>query len=247
MSKVSQIGLTIVNLQIKISLILKYRVTNNLFIHTMIFFLDTANLKQIQKFKEKGIISGVTTNPSLIAKEGIKSIEIQNHVVNICNIIDGPVSVEVYSTQYDNILEEARRYIAWNRKVVVKIPCIEEGLKACKTLSKEGIKTNITLIFTPLQALLAAKAGATYVSPFIGRLEDAGQDGILLISEIKKIFENYKLDTKILSASFRNVKQIKEVALIGSDIATVSPELMGKVIYNIFTQKGLEEFLKAIK
>jgi transaldolase len=183
----------------------------------------------------------------LIAKEGVNISGIKAHIGEISKLINGPISVEVYATEYNQILKEAREYANWDKNIVIKIPCIQEGLRACKTLTLEGINTNITLIFTPLQALLAAKAGATYVSPFIGRIEDAGQDGISLISEIKTIFDNYNIKTLILSASFRSVKQIKEVALIGSDVATVSPELMSKILENIFTDKGLEDFLNAAK
>jgi transaldolase len=213
----------------------------------MLFFLDTANLDAIKTFSQQGVISGVTTNPSLMAKEGVKKADTREHAISISQIIDGPISVEVNSTTFSEMILEAREIASWHTNIVVKLPCTQEGILVCKTLASEGIKTNITLIFTPLQALIAAKAGATYVSPFIGRLEDAGQDGVGLVNDIRTIFDNYDISTLILSASFRSIKQITEVALIGSDAATVSPEIMNSALKNIFTQKGLEDFQRASK
>jgi transaldolase len=211
----------------------------------MKIFLDSANLEQIARFSDLGWIDGVTTNPSLLAKEGIKATDNKSHIAKICEIVSGPVSIEVNSLEYSEMLAEALEYAKIAPNIYVKLPCTEDGLRVCLELKTRGIHTNVTLVFTATQALMAAKSGATLVSPFIGRLEDAGQDGLLLVEEIVQIFTNYNFDTLVLSASFRSVKQIKEVALIGSDIATISPELMSKIISSPFTDKGLEDFQRA--
>jgi transaldolase len=213
----------------------------------MEFFLDTANIEDIQKFTNLGIISGVTTNPSLLAKEGIKKINLKSHIQKIVALVNGPISVEVYAIDFENMVKEAVEYRECGENIVIKLPCTEDGIRACKKLNSDGYRVNVTLVFSALQALLAAKAGAEFVSPFIGRLEDAGQDGIRLIEDIRTIFDNYEISTKILSASFRNLDEVKQVALIGSDVATVSPAILSKIIDNIFTKQGLQDFINSSK
>ncbi len=210
----------------------------------MQLYIDSANLEQIQKYTDWGFIDGVTTNPSLAAKEGVKPEELSTHLKKITDIVKGLVSIEVYSTTYDEMIAEAMKYSEIASNIVIKLPCTQDGLRACKTLSEKNIKTNVTLVFSPLQAMMAAKMGATLVSPFVGRVEDALFDGLDLIAQIRVIFDNYEFETKILSASFRSTKQISEVAQIGSDIATVSPDLLEKLIKHPLTDIGLEKFLK---
>lgn len=213
----------------------------------MQLYLDTADIKKIQKFSQFGFIDGVTTNPALAAKSGVQPEELSNHIKKITELVKGLVSIEVYATNYDEMLVEAHKYSTIAPNIVIKLPTTEDGLRACKTLSEEKIKTNMTLVFSPTQALMAAKMGATLVSPFVGRIEDALFDGLELIAAIREIFDNYAFETQILSASFRSVKQISEVAQIGSDIATISPVLMEKLYKHPFTDKGLADFLAAAK
>jgi len=203
-------------------------------------FLDTANIEAIKKYNDMGILDGVTTNPTLLAKEKGDPIEIMREIVRIVN---GPVSLEVVSTDTEGMVEEARRLVKFGSNVVVKIPMIADGLKAIRMLSMEGIKTNCTLIFSANQAILAAKAGATYVSPFIGRLDDAGHEGMQIIRDIVQIFRNYKFDTKVLVASVRHPLHVVEAAKIGADIVTMPPDVLEKMLKHPLTDKGLSTFL----
>ena len=209
----------------------------------MKFFIDTANVEEIKKANDMGIICGVTTNPSLIAKEGRDFKEV---IKEITTIVDGPISGEVKAstTQAEDIIKEAREIASINPNIVVKIPITAEGLKAVSVLSKEGIKTNVTLIFNSTQALFAAKAGATYVSPFLGRLDDIAQPGISLIEEISQIFKNYDIDTEIICASIRSPLHIAECALAGGDIATVPYKVIEQCLKHPLTDIGIEKFKK---
>ena len=182
----------------------------------MKFFIDTANIEEIKEANAMGMVDGVTTNPSLIAKEGGDFKEI---ITEICSIVDGPISAEVISLETDGMVKEARELAKIHQNIVVKIPMTTDGLKAVRTLTAEGIKTNVTLVFSPLQALMAAKAGATYVSPFVGRLDDLSQEGMLLIEQLVEIFANYAYETEIIVASVRNPLHVLETALLGADIA----------------------------
>lgn len=206
----------------------------------MRFFLDTANIKEIKDIYSLGIISGVTTNPSLIAKEEGKLEDIINE---ISSIVDGPVNAEVVSNDYENMIVEAEKLARINSNVVVKIPMTREGLKAVKYLSKKGIKTNVTLIFSMTQALLAARAGATFVSPFIGRLDDIGFNGIDLIKEICEVFNIHDIDTKVIAASIRNPIHIKEAAKAGAHIATVPAKVIDQLIKHPLTDQGIDKFM----
>jgi len=208
----------------------------------MKFFIDTANLEEIGQAAEMGLIDGVTTNPSLIAKEGVKDFDA--HLKKICQLVDGDISAEVLATDYDGMMKEARHLAGIHKNIVVKLPVIEEGLKAARSCSKEGIKTNLTLVFNPIQALLAAKAGATYVSPFIGRLDDIAQDGMDIIEQIRIIFDNYGFETMILTASIRNPVHVLRAALIGSDVATIPYKVLLQLIKHPLTDIGLDRFLK---
>lgn len=209
----------------------------------MKFFVDTANVDEIRKANDMGIICGVTTNPSLIAKEGRDFKEV---IKEITTIVDGPISGEVKATttEAEDIIKEAREIASINPNIVVKIPITAEGLKAVKTLSKEGIKTNVTLIFNSTQALFAAKAGATYVSPFLGRLDDIATPGINLIEEISEIFRNYDIKTEIICASIRSPLHIAECALAGADIATVPYKVIEQCLKHPLTDIGIEKFRK---
>lgn len=209
----------------------------------MKFFVDTANVDEIRKANDMGIICGVTTNPSLIAKEGRDFKEV---IREIATIVDGPISGEVKATttEAEDIIKEAREIASINPNIVVKIPITAEGLKAVKTLSKEGIKTNVTLIFNSTQALFAAKAGATYVSPFLGRLDDIATPGINLIEEISNIFDNYDIDTEIICASIRSPLHIAQCALAGADIATVPYKVIEQCLKHPLTDIGIEKFRK---
>ena len=207
----------------------------------MKLFIDTANINEIREANSLGIVDGVTTNPSLIAKEGKDFISV---VKEICSIVDGPISAEVISLKADEIVKEARVLAKIHKNIVVKIPLIAEGLKATKILSKEGIKTNLTLCFSPTQALLAAKAGATYVSPFIGRLDDISTVGMELIRDIKTIFKNYGFKTEIIVASVRNPIHVLDAAKIGADIATVPYATLMALIKHPLTDIGIQRFLK---
>lgn len=210
----------------------------------MKFFLDTANLEQIIEAEELGVLDGVTTNPSLMAKEGIRGeLACNKHYVDICNIVDGDVSAEVIATDYEGMIKEGESLAALHEQIVVKIPVTLDGIKAIKYLSSKQIKTNCTLIFSAGQALLAAKAGAAYVSPFVGRLDDISSDGLLLIEEIREIFDNYAYDTEILAASIRHTMHIIECARIGADIATCPLSAIKGLLKHPLTDNGLAKFL----
>jgi transaldolase len=210
----------------------------------MKFFIDTAHLPEIAEAHDMGILDGVTTNPSLMAKEGIKGKEnILQHYVNICNIVDGPVSAEVISTDYEGMVREGDELAALHKNIVVKIPMVTDGLKAIKYFSNKGIRTNCTLIFSPGQALVAAKAGATYVSPFVGRLDDISTDGLQLIEQIRLIFDNYAFDTEILAASVRHPMHIINCASIGADVMTGPLSVIKALVKHPLTDIGLEQFL----
>lgn len=208
----------------------------------MKIFLDTANLESIKKFNDMGLLDGITTNPSLMSKEGGNP---KDAMEEITKIIKGDVSLEVVSTDYSGMIEEGKRLREYGNNVVVKVPMTPDGLKACKTLSSQGIPVNVTLIFSANQALLAAKSGAKYVSPFIGRLDDVGQDGMKLISDIKKIFKNYEdsIDTQILVASVRHPVHVVDAAKIGADVVTLPPAVLDKMLLHPLTKIGLENFL----
>lgn len=207
----------------------------------MKFFIDTANLDEIRKANNMGIICGVTTNPSLIAKEGR---DFHKTIQEIAEIVDGPISAEVIALESDKMVEEALVLSKIHKNVVIKIPMTGEGLKAVKILSSMGIKTNVTLIFSAAQALLAAKAGATYVSPFLGRLDDIGLDGSILIKEIVDIFNNYvDIDTQIIAASIRNPIHVTKVAALGCHIATVPYKILSQMLNHPLTDKGIQQFL----
>ena len=206
----------------------------------MKFFIDTANIKEIKEAAALGILDGVTTNPSLVAKEGK---DFRKLLDEILAIVDGPVSAEVISMDYDGILKEAREYSKIHHNIVVKVPLIKEGLKAVKTLSDEKIKTNVTLCFSPSQALLAAKAGATYISPFVGRLDDISHDGMELISQIVQIYKNYSYQTQVLVASIRHPLHLVEAALMGADVCTMPFSVIDKLFNHPLTDVGLEKFL----
>lgn len=207
----------------------------------MKIFADTANVEDIKKVNELGIIDGVTTNPILVAREGKdwESVEKQ-----ICAIVDGPVSAEVTADRAPEMVDQARALSKWADNIVVKIPMTAEGLKAVKVLSKEGIKTNVTLVFSAMQGMLAAKAGATYVSPFLGRLDDIGASGIELVEKLRQIFDNYGYQTEIIAASIRNYQHVEQVALAGCDIATVPAKILVKLWEHPLTDKGLAAFEK---
>ncbi|GAB6136914.1 fructose-6-phosphate aldolase [Halanaerobaculum tunisiense] len=207
----------------------------------MKFFLDTANLDQINEINNLGVIDGVTTNPSLVAKEG--DVDFHTRIKEICELVDGPVSAEVISTDAEGMIEEARELAGLASNVAVKIPMTEEGLKAVNTLEQEGIKTNVTLVFSANQALLAAKAGASFISPFVGRLDDRAHDGMKLIEEINQILTNYDLDSEIITASIRSPRHVKEAALVGADIATIPASIIKKMSQHPLTDIGIERFL----
>jgi len=206
----------------------------------MKFFIDTANIDQIKDANDMGMVDGVTTNPSLIAKE---KGEFKQIIADICKIVKGPVSAEVISLEYEGMIKEARELAKIADNITVKIPMTVEGLKAVKTLSGEGIKTNVTLVFSALQALMAAKAGATFVSPFVGRLDDLAEVGMDLVEEIAQIYANYDFDTEIIVASVRNPLHVLESALIGADIATIPYAVLKKLASHHMTDKGIEAFL----
>jgi len=206
----------------------------------MKFFIDTANIEQIKDANDMGMVDGVTTNPSLIARE---EGEFKDIIANICKIVKGPVSAEVISLEYDGMVTEARELAQIADNITVKIPMTIEGIKAVKTLSSEGIKTNVTLVFSALQALMAAKAGATYVSPFVGRIDDLAQEGMDLIEEIVQIFENYDFATQIIVASVRNPLHVLNSALIGADIATIPHGVLKKLASHHMTDKGIDAFM----
>jgi len=207
----------------------------------MKIFLDTANVNEIKQFSEIGLIDGVTTNPALVAKEGKNFKDVINE---ICDIIDGPISAEVVSTSAKKMVDEARQINSLHKNIVVKLPSIPEGFKALNIIAKEGIKTNFTVIYTTNQALLAAKLGATYVSPFVGRLDVNSTSGTNLISEIVKVYKNFSFNTKILAASMRNSIYVKEAALAGAHVATIPPDILRQMMHSELSDIALEGFLK---
>ncbi|MGZ4817793.1 MAG: fructose-6-phosphate aldolase [Terriglobales bacterium] len=207
----------------------------------MKFFIDTANLKEIREANEMGILDGVTTNPSLIAKEGKP---FKDTILEICGIVNGPVSVEVVAIEAKGMLREAQDFAGWHKNVVVKLPTTREGLKACKTLSEKGIRTNLTLCFSPNQALMVAKAGATYVSPFVGRLDDISHVGMDLVRQIIQIYNNYGYKTQVLAASLRHPLHVVEAAMAGAHVATIPFKVLDQMIKHPLTDKGLDAFLK---
>jgi transaldolase len=206
----------------------------------MKFFIDTANIEEIKEAAQLGILDGVTTNPSLVAREGMDFLELLNEIVQL---VDGPISAEVVSTDYDGIMKEAHDLAKINDNIVVKVPLIKEGLKAVKSLSSQGIKTNVTLCFSPSQALLAAKAGATYISPFVGRLDDVSNSGMDIVGQIVQIYENYGYQTEVLVASIRHPMHLVEAALMGADVATMPFAVINKLFNHPLTDIGLEKFL----
>ena len=206
----------------------------------MKFFIDTANIDEIKEAAKMGMVDGVTTNPSLISKEDRDFEEV---IKEICEIVDGPISAEVISTDTEGMLKEARHLAGIHDNIVVKIPMTVDGLKATRTLTGEGIKTNVTLVFSPLQALMAAKAGATYVSPFVGRLDDLSHEGLLIVEQIVEIYSNYGYDTQIIVASVRNPLHVLDSAMMGADIATIPFNVLGKLAAHPLTDKGLKSFL----
>lgn len=214
----------------------------------MKFFIDTANLDQIKEAQALGVLDGVTTNPSLMAKEGITGHDnIMKHYVDICEIVDGDVSAEVVATDFDGIVKEGEALAELHDQIVVKVPMIKEGVKALKYFSDKGIKTNCTLVFSPGQAILAAKAGATYVSPFIGRLDDISTDGLNLIAEIRHIYDNYQFETQILAASIRHTMHVIDCAKIGADVMTGPLSAIEGLLKHPLTDIGLEKFLADYK
>ena len=202
--------------------------------------MDTANVDEIKQYVDWGVVYGVTTNPSLIAKSGRTQAEV---IPEIAALVSGPVSAEVISTECAGMIEEARKLAKIAENVVIKIPCIPEGLKAVKILSAEGIKTNVTLVFSMSQALLAARAGATFVSPFIGRLDDIGQDGVQLVDNIVKSFKLYGIETEVIAASIRNIEHVEKVMLTGCQIATIPTKVLAQMINHQLTDKGLAQFM----
>lgn len=207
----------------------------------MKIFMDTANVEEIKQFVDMGIVYGVTTNPSLVAKSGRTQADV---IPEICRLVPGPVSAEVISQECEGMVQEARDLVRIADNVVVKIPCIAEGLKAVKILAAEGIRTNVTLVFSLGQALLAARAGASYVSPFIGRLDDIGEDGVQLVWDMVKVFHNYNFKTEIIAASVRNAEHVNQVMLAGADIATIPTKVLAELIQHELTDKGLAKFME---
>ncbi|MBF0102382.1 MAG: fructose-6-phosphate aldolase [Desulfobacterales bacterium] len=206
----------------------------------MKFFIDTANIDEIKEANQMGMVDGVTTNPSLIAKE---KGNFEDIIRAICDIVDGPISAEVIGLDVDSMLREARQLSKLHKNIVVKIPMTIDGIKATRILFQEGIKTNVTLVFSPLQALMAAKAGATYVSPFIGRLDDLAQEGMILVEQIVDIFQNYDYETEIIVASIRNPVHVLDSALLGADIATIPFPVLKRLAFHPLTDKGIQMFL----
>lgn len=214
----------------------------------MKFFIDTANLDQIQEAQDLGVLDGVTTNPSLMAKEGITGREnILNHYKNICEIVDGDVSAEVVGTNFDQIVTEGKELARLHDQIVVKVPMIKDGIKAIKYFSDNGIRTNCTLVFSAGQALLAAKAGASYVSPFLGRLDDISTDGLQLIADIRLIYDNYNFSTEILAASIRHTMHVVNCAKLGADVMTGPLSSIDGLLKHPLTDSGLEKFLQDAK
>ena len=206
----------------------------------MEIYIDTANIDDIREAASLGVLDGVTTNPSLVAKEGV---DFHDRLTEICNVVKGPVSAEVVATDHDGMVAEAEQLLKIAPNIVIKLPCIVEGLKACKTLSDRGVKINMTLCFQPLQALLVAKAGAYLVSPFIGRIDDISGDGVELIQQIRQIYDNYDFSTKILAASIRHPMHLVQMAMIGADVATVPFKVIQQMMKHPLTDVGLKNFL----
>ena len=207
----------------------------------MKLFIDTANIEEIREISELGFVSGVTTNPSLIAKEGLDIVSVMKEITQI---IDGPISAEVMALQCDEMVKEAQELVKIHKNIVIKLPMCKEGLKAVKKLSSKGIKTNVTLIFSAVQALMAARAGATFVSPFVGRLEDIGAEGLQLISQTREIFDIHGIETEIISASIRTPIHVHESALAGAHIATVPFKILNQMINHPLTTAGMDKFIK---
>jgi len=207
----------------------------------MKIFIDTANLDQIKEINSWGILDGVTTNPTLVAKEGC---DFETRVRDICQVVDGPISAEAVSMEAEGMIKEARQLSKIHKNIIVKIPMTSEGLKAVKVLSKEGIKTNVTLVFSANQALLAAKAGATYVSPFVGRLDDISHDGMALVRDIVTIFRNYGFKAQVIAASMRHPVHVTEAALAGAHVATIPYDVLKKMLKHNLTDEGIQKFLK---
>ncbi len=207
----------------------------------MQIFLDSANLKAIKKYASWGIIDGVTTNPSLIAKEGVDP---KDRIMEITKVVDGPISVEVVAEEAETMIKQAEKVAAWHKNIYAKIPLTAEGLKAVKALTKKGIPTNVTLVFSVNQAVLAAKAGATLISPFVGRVDDISFDGMELVSNIVHVFDRYGFDTKVLAASIRHPRHVVDALGVGADIATIPPPLLDKMVTHPLTDKGLASFMK---
>jgi transaldolase len=206
----------------------------------MELYIDTANIDEIREAADLGVLDGVTTNPSLIAREGV---DFHTRMAEICDIVSGPVSAEVVSVEHDGMISEADELLKIASNIVIKLPCIVEGLKACKTLSDRGVKVNMTLCFQPLQAMMAAKAGAFLISPFLGRIDDIGGDGMELVEQIRTIYDNYGYTTKILSASIRHPLHLVQCALVGSDVATVPFKIISQMMKHPLTDSGLAAFL----
>ncbi len=207
----------------------------------MKLFIDTADIKEIEEAVSWGIISGATTNPTLVSTQG--KVDFKSHIQRICELVQGPVSAEVISLDAENMLKEARDIATWSPHVVIKLPMTSEGIKATKVLSREGIKTNVTLVFSPNQALLAALAGATYVSPFVGRLDDAGHDGMAVISEIVQIFRGHNFSTQVLAASIRHPLHCVTAAKVGADVSTVPYKVLKQMFKHPLTDAGIDRFL----
>lgn len=207
----------------------------------MEIFLDTANIDDIRRAAAMGVVAGVTTNPSLLAKEGV---QYRDRVLEICEVVDGPISAECVSMNADDIVAEGRRIAAWHPNVVVKVALNEEGLQAIRRLSAEGIRVNTTLIFSANQALLAARAGATYVSPFVGRLDDIGEDGMQVVRDCIEIFERHDIATQVLAASIRHTRHVTEAALAGAHVSTLPPNVLLQMIKHPLTDLGITQFLK---
>jgi len=205
----------------------------------MKIFIDSADPEKIRRFASSGLVDGVTTNPTLMLRSGRKQ---KDAILEICKLIDGPVSVEGNAEKAEEIAKEGWEFASWHKNVVVKVPMTEEGLKAVRLLAKKGINCNVTLVFSSAQALLAAKAGAAYVSPFVGRLDDAGERGMALIEEIMKIYKTYGFKTQVISASIRSVEHVKETAFAGADIATIPPEILEKMFRHDLTDAGIKKF-----
>jgi transaldolase len=208
----------------------------------MKFFLDSASLKDIGWARQAGLIDGVTTNPSLLAKQA-GDLDPRDVLKEICSLVEGPVSAEVVAVEAAGMLREGRQLAKIADHIVVKIPMLEEGMVAVRQLTAEGIRTNVTLCFSSVQCLIAAKAGATYVSPFVGRLDDVGQDGMDVIREARQIFDNYAIETEILAASMRHPRHVADAAMIGADVATIPPDVLRKLLLHPLTDRGLDQFL----